>query len=84
MYADSGQAVYWQMKRERATDKPYEYRQLDPGARHCQSCINHAALGVKPIGVLPLPSQDCQCLSRCRCSLIQISFEDAVLRGVEL
>ena len=84
MYADSGQAAYWQMKRTRATDTPYEVRVLDPGARHCDNCIEYAARGPQPIGELPLPSVACACRTRCRCSLIQISFEEAVLRGVNI
>ena len=84
MYADSGQAAYWQMKRTRATDTPYEVRVLDPGARHCDNCIEYAARGPQPIGELPLPSVACACKTRCRCSLLQISFEEAVVRGITI
>ncbi|MBW4460452.1 MAG: hypothetical protein KME47_09455 [Nodosilinea sp. WJT8-NPBG4] len=84
MYADSGQQSYWQMKRDRARDKPWEVRVLDPLARHCGSCIAHASRGIQKLGVLPLPSQDCTCYNRCRCELIQLTLEEAVARGLSV
>lgn len=84
MYADSGQAVFWQMKRERAVDKPYEVRVLNPLAKHCASCLRYAADGPKPIGEHPLPGTFCECLTGCKCNLLQISFTDAMERGIKL
>ena len=84
MYADSGQAAYWQMKRTRATDKPYEVRVLNPFAKHCASCLRYAADGPRPIGEHPLPGTFCECLNSCKCNLLQISLEEAIVRGIQI
>lgn len=35
--------------------------------RCCQDCLDYDAAGWQPIGSLPVPGTQCQCLDRCRC-----------------
>lgn len=35
----------------------------------CITCPRYSALGMQPIGVLPLPKTQCQCGSRCKCEI---------------
>jgi hypothetical protein len=35
----------------------------------CPSCIRYEAAGWQPVGELPLPGQESECLTRCRCSV---------------
>lgn len=37
--------------------------------KHCSSCLNYASAGIRPLGGLPLPGQDCECRANCLCRL---------------
>lgn len=40
--------------------------------RHCEDCLNYAAMGVVSIGGLPLPTQQCQCRANCKCRVVYL------------
>lgn len=44
-------------------------RRLDAQAKHCEDCVRYAAMGIRPIGQLPVPGQACKCAQACRCSI---------------
>lgn len=69
LYAQSVRGSYWQGTELRKQQQGYGLmrRILDPQAKHCQDCLDHAARGIAPIGSLPLPGQRCECRARCRC-----------------
>jgi hypothetical protein len=45
------------------------WRSLGKAHNHCEDCLRYAAMGIQPIGVLPLPRTQCQCLANCVCSI---------------
>jgi hypothetical protein len=55
-------------------------RILEPGDS-CEDCIRYAAMGWQPLGILPLPTQDCACRTNCRCRIVYRSLADRV-RGI--
>jgi len=69
LYAQSVRASYWQGLELRKQAEGYGLmrRILDPQAQHCEDCPGFAALGLVPIGTLPMPGQRCACRARCRC-----------------
>ncbi len=44
-------------------------RKLDAQAKHCEDCVRYAAMGIRPIGQLPVPGQACKCAQACKCSI---------------
>ena len=46
-----------------------ERRVLSPEAKHCRQCPEYAALGWRPAGELPLPTEECDCRNNCLCSI---------------
>ena len=52
-------------------DRGYLYMQRFLGAadKHCPDCPRYSALGVQPVGTLPLPTEQCQCRANCKCSV---------------
>lgn len=44
-------------------------RYLGATDKHCSDCIYYFSLGLQVIGGLPLPTEACQCRSRCKCSV---------------
>lgn len=58
-------------KREVALEqgKTSEHRILGTTDRSCPECLFFANVGWSPIGSLPLPTQQCSCLSNCRCQI---------------
>lgn len=66
-------------RREIATDKGDTHckRQLAI-AEHCEDCIRYAAMGVMPIGELPLPTEQCECRMNCKCSILYGKLTDLI------
>jgi hypothetical protein len=69
LYANSVRGSFWEGQSIRQEKQGYGLMQrvLDPGAQHCQDCLDYAARGIVPIGSVPLPGQRCACRARCRC-----------------
>lgn len=44
-------------------------RELGATDQHCMDCVNYASLGWQAIGTLPLPMEDCQCVTNCKCTV---------------
>lgn len=53
-------------------------RRVLNNAEHCQSCVTYAALGWQPIGSLPEPGVDSECLTSCKCEK-QYEKEDGTI-----
>ncbi len=71
LYAESVRSSYWQGSAIRQQQQGYSMmrRVLDPQAAHCDDCLRYAAMGLRPIGSLPLPAQRCACRANCKCSI---------------
>ena len=71
LYAESVRGSYWQGATIRQEKQGYSMmrRILDSQAEHCDDCLRYAAMGLRPIGSLPLPGQRCECRSNCKCSI---------------
>lgn len=71
LYAQSIRGSFWEGSSIRKEQQGFSLmkRILDPGAQHCQDCLDYAARGIVPIGSVPPPGQRCACRSRCRCSV---------------
>lgn len=69
LYAKAGRVSYEQGKQTVAkkSGKYLMKRLLGLTDRHCASCLRYAAMGVQPVGVLPLPCVACECRSNCLC-----------------
>ena len=74
-YAGSARSLYYQIERLNTQSSEgmtiIERRILDPEAESCEDCIEYASQGWQPVGVLPVPGQDCECEHHCRCGLKQ-------------
>lgn len=46
-----------------------ESRRILNPADHCADCVRFAGLGWQPIGFLPLPGDNSECRSNCRCGI---------------
>lgn len=44
-------------------------RELGITDQHCSDCVGYANLGWQPITTLPLPMQQCQCHTNCKCTV---------------
>ena len=71
LYAQSVRGSFWEGASIRKEQQGFGLmrRVLDPGAQHCQDCLDYSARGIVPIGSVPLPGQRCACRARCRCSV---------------
>lgn len=69
LYADASNTTYSTMQTRGFIEQGYdeERRVLETGADHCDDCLDYANQGWQPIGTLPEPGQESQCIVRCRC-----------------
>jgi hypothetical protein len=69
MYANAGRMGYYEARTDSLVAYGFseERRVLNP-AEHCFDCIAYAALGWQPIGTLPEPGDQSECLTNCRCN----------------
>ena len=70
-YAKASKKAYW-MANQQMMQKSNQYSLMERIlgiAEHCPDCLRFAALGIQPIGTLPLPGQLCQCQFNCKCSI---------------
>jgi hypothetical protein len=68
LYGDSANGTYEKMKTRLFLADGYEEEkaELEPGADHCDGCLDRAAQGWQPIGTLSdIGDEDCQARDRC-------------------
>ena len=80
-YARNSRQAFWTVFQNHAG--PYGLRVLDPRAEHCQCCINEARKGVQFMSQIRLIG-DCDCLDGCRCTILPLTLEQAVRRGLRV
>jgi hypothetical protein len=80
-YARNSRQAFWTVFQNHAG--PYGLRVMDPRAQHCQCCINEARKGVQFISQIRMIG-DCDCLDGCRCTILPLTLEQAVRRGVKV
>jgi hypothetical protein len=80
MYGDASVVSYWAGA---IGDAEYGIRRLGV-AEHCPDCVAYAAEPPKPIADVPLPTQNCQCRSQCKCSILGLSLAEAIKLGLKV
>ena len=82
MYADGVRSAYFDGLRaaKEAGEFVEERRVLNP-ADHCDDCVEYAARGWQPIGTLPPPGIDSECLHNCKCDMEFRTAKDASKEG---
>jgi hypothetical protein len=68
LYGDSANTTYEAVKTRLFLSEGYEEErtELEPGADHCDGCLDRAAQGWQPIGTLSeIGDEDCQARDRC-------------------
>jgi hypothetical protein len=70
-YLASARATYENARSEGHAQNGYTQEARILGdAKHCQPCIDYAAMGKQAIGTLPRIGQKCDCRSQCKCSFV--------------
>jgi hypothetical protein len=69
MYGDAANTTYSAMRTRLHIADGFneEKRNLEDSINACDDCVEYANEGWVPIGTLPEPGNDSQCLKRCRC-----------------
>jgi hypothetical protein len=80
-YARNSKQAFWLVFQNHAG--PYGLRVMDPRAEHCQCCINEARKGVQFMSQIRLIG-DCDCFDGCRCTILPLTLEQAVRRGLRV
>jgi hypothetical protein len=85
LYSKSGRVAFEEGKKRNATEQGGGYMRRFLGiAEHCSDCLRYAALGIQPIGALPLPGVACKCRSNCRCSVVYYQTLEDQIEGFRL
>ena len=76
-YIGNARAEFFTAQRDRQRNRPpdaemvtIERRLLFQGAKHCRDCPGHYDRGWEMAGILPLPTEQCECGNFCRCRMI--------------
>jgi hypothetical protein len=70
LYNDAARTTYEMTRqREMLLRGTTEMSRERHSTESCPSCIRYEAAGWQPVGSLPLPGQESECLTRCRCSV---------------
>jgi len=73
MYMGNARREYWHTYRGNYPIPKPGYtiieRRVLGTAEHCPSCLDYAGQGWQPHGVLPIPGENSQCMTNCRCGL---------------
>lgn len=83
LYAKNGRLSYETGRQSNAMSQgqTYSWRILGD-AEHCASCLQYAAMGIQPNGVLPLPTLACECRANCLCRIeFASSLQEAIARS---
>ena len=83
MYASASKQSYWRAfkRTEEESGRGYGIRQLGQ-AEHCAECIQLAAQPPQPIDRVVLPGYQCSCRALCKCTILSLTLEQAVKRGM--
>lgn len=86
LYAKAGRISYEQGKQEvaKSQGKLLMRRLLGITDRHCQNCLDYAAVGVRPVGTLPLPGVACSCRSNCLCRVVYYGSLAEAIAGLKV
>lgn len=70
LYADAANGTHWEVDKRSHLQDGYDEgrRVLEPGADHCDDCLEYASEGWMPIDDIPEIGNS-QCLTRCRCEI---------------
>lgn len=80
MYGESGKVSYWDAWKSDRTEA-WGVRRVAGDDRSCPFCVEQASIGPRLIPEIPSCGCCPQCLSRCRCNILELSLEDAIARG---
>lgn len=72
MYAGNARIEFWEAQRDRIQSPPGMVpieRRILGAAEHCPDCVEYYNMGWQPVGVLPVPGIDSQCLTNCKCTM---------------
>lgn len=77
LYIAKARLSYWKgfAKGQQQAQKPRQMRRHLSPAENCPDCIGYARAGWVPAGTLPMPTEDCQCGSNCKCI---VEYRDTV------
>ena len=68
LYIQSARGSYERSKAEAHTEAGYQWeRRIRLAMESCGSCLDWAAKGWQPIGTLPNPTENCECIVNCKC-----------------
>lgn len=72
-YVGNSRIAFWETERTvQSTPEPGKViieRRLLRAHKNCRDCLNYAAAGWQPIGVLPVPAVACACGTNCKCRM---------------
>jgi hypothetical protein len=85
LYAESGKASFWgaATAAEQEAGRQYGIRQLGV-AEHCEDCIEMASQPPKLLQDVVLPTQKCRCRNNCKCTIVALTLEEAIARGMRV
>lgn len=82
LYAQAGNSSYWAAYQASEKKlKPYGIRALGD-SEHCADCMGYAALLPQPIEQVVLPGTKCRCKVACKCSILSLTLQEAIDRGM--
>ncbi len=68
LYIQSARGSYERSKAEAHIEAGYQWeRRIRLAMESCSSCSSYAAKGWQPIGTLPNPTENCECIVNCKC-----------------
>ena len=70
-YIGNSRIQFWEADREaaRQTGRTYEEARRLGSSEHCSDCVDYAAQGFQPLGILPPPGVGSICSTHCRCTM---------------
>lgn len=81
-FADSDRTIEESIRREIARRQGLTHGMRVLGvADHCPSCPIYAEFPPLPIDQLIMPTEQCECRTNCKCSIIYMTLEEAVRQG---
>lgn len=82
LYVGNARVQFWEAERDRLVAAPgmaIVERRVLGDAEHCSDCLGYYDRGWQPVGSLPVPGQQSQCLTYCRCNMLYRTIPAAEL-----
>jgi hypothetical protein len=80
LFAQGGKDTYWESADLRLRQKgAIQMRRFLHSQDECADCAAYAAQGRVGIGVLPLPTQRCECMNNCKCSVTYYDSKGGIM-----